>query len=118
VKDKHAIWIALSELYLDTELDEQDIQRIAKVFRLSNYKLDQIKEINRLEVFPVLQSNLEDVAGAWAGFNEKWLIEAIETHIANKSVYPSLTEDLWWLARKWMQKDYWVRLEAEYDALV
>ena len=71
------VWIALSEFYLDTELDENDIQRIAKILKYSGYSIEELKLINYVEVAPLVSSNLLNVTGEWAGFDEDWLVSEI-----------------------------------------
>lgn len=67
------IWIELSEFYLDTELASEDFDRISNTFLKSELESD-IKKIDLIEVFPLLQPNLLSVAGVWAGFDEEWLL--------------------------------------------
>ena len=68
--ERKPIWVALSAFYLDTELHRTDFKHIATVIYKSPYNLDEVKTINKYEVFPVLQLNLLSVAGIWTGFNE------------------------------------------------
>ncbi len=77
IEERKPIWIVLSEFYLDTELQESDFRHIAFKIIESPYSIDKVKEINKYEVFPVLQPNLLSVAGEWAGFDEEWLINSI-----------------------------------------
>jgi hypothetical protein len=72
------VWTALSELYLDTEVSAYRAA-IAATLAASPYPLDALHEILMDEVHPVLYPNLLSVAGAWAGFDEPWLIERILT---------------------------------------
>ena len=51
LETRKPVWNALSELYLDTELGETDFERIASVFKQSNYPLSTIKEIDLLGFF-------------------------------------------------------------------
>ena len=71
------VWQALSEFYLDTELQPADLETIRLVFAQSGYSIDEIKRINYEEVAPVLIDNLVSPAGVWSGFNNDWLIEVI-----------------------------------------
>jgi hypothetical protein len=71
-------WVALSELSLDTELSEGDLDRIASVLRDSGYGIDELFRIYLHEVAPVVYLNLFSVAGAWSGFDEDWLCAAAE----------------------------------------
>lgn len=72
------LWVALSSLFLDTELQAADIQHIAKQMKESGYGLDAIEEILMNEVLPVCRQNLHSPGGEWAGFDENWLVEKME----------------------------------------
>ena len=75
IAQREKIWIALSEFYLDTELNDQDLKRIATIFKESEFTLPEIKEIDLYEVFPVLQYNLNSVAGEWGMFDPHMIRE-------------------------------------------
>src|SRR5690606_21791718 len=84
---------ALSEFYLDTELQEHDFQRIPTILRESGYSMSELKRINYEEVAPVLSGNLVSTAGVWSGFDEAWLEEEIIKRINSKksvSVFNSI----------------------------
>ncbi len=67
------VWAALSELWLDTELTEDDLRRIAGAMEASGYPIGVLRDIYLYEVAPVVFPNLLVVAGEWAGFDEEWL---------------------------------------------
>ena len=71
------MWLALSELWLDTELERPDLERIARVMSDSGLSDAELREAYLLEVAPVVYLNLWSVAGEWAGFDEEWLCSAI-----------------------------------------
>jgi hypothetical protein len=73
IERRQPVWAALSELWLDTELSEEDLRRIAGVMRRSGYSLDELRAIYLFEVAPVVSPNLLCLAGEWAGFDEEWL---------------------------------------------
>ena len=50
LEERRPIWIALSEFYLDTELDGSDFRRIAFTILDSPYSFDEVKRINKYEV--------------------------------------------------------------------
>ncbi len=77
IKTRKPLWVALSDLFLDTELKEYNHGHIAKMMKESGYTLDEIEDILMLEVFPVCIANLHSVAGEWAGFDENWVCETI-----------------------------------------
>ena len=88
---RRQLWIALSELYLDTEMQGGTHQHIARVFNEAGYTPEQAWRIDRREVFPVLCGNLCTVAGVWGGFGEEWLIDSLERYRAQRS----------WLRDRW-----------------
>lgn len=59
------VWTALSELFLDTELDAHDLARIAQVLAQSPYATSEIESILRDEVLPAFGGNLLSTAGEW-----------------------------------------------------
>lgn len=71
------VWIALSELYLDTDVSVFH-DAIADTLAASPYSVDDLRDILMDDVHPALHANLMSVAGEWAGFDEAWLIERIE----------------------------------------
>jgi hypothetical protein len=108
-----SIYVSLSQLYLDTELSDSELELMVSEFKNSGYDLSAIKEIDLFEVFPVLQTNLMVPAGVWDGFDEDWLIKECEWRKKKK----------WWFLYRlwirfynvlfyWMRKDYWIKLEA------
>lgn len=116
-KERQPIWIALSDFYLDTELQDFNFQYIAKTILESPYTFEDVKKINIYEVFPVLQSNLLQPAGEWAGFNEEWLVETITAHLETKSIFKNLMIRISYKKYGWMQEDYWVKLENIYNEM-
>ena len=114
IEQRKPIWIALSEFYLDTELQDSDFRQIAFTILESPYSFDEVKSINKYEVFPILQSNLLSPAGAWAGFDETWLLEKITTRLNNKTKLNDIGVEISYQTFKWMCKDYWNKLEKIY----
>lgn len=107
------IWIVLSELYLDTELQDTDFIRIAETFRESGLPIEVLKEIDLYEVFPTLQFNLYSVAGEWAGFDETWLVEACaKNYHKRQNKWFRFSVKIWNMLSYWMRKDYWDHLES------
>ncbi|MDB5118846.1 MAG: hypothetical protein JWN56_64 [Sphingobacteriales bacterium] len=115
IEERKPIWIALSEFYLDTELQESDFRHIAFKIIESPYSIDEVKDINKYEVFPVLQPNLLSVVGEWAGFDKEWLISSILDSLAKRNVIKKLGIESSFLTLKWMQKNYWEKLEKVYN---
>jgi hypothetical protein len=78
----------MSDMFLDTELDEADFNRIAATLAASPYSLDELDDILWAEVYPACYGNLLLSAGEWAGFDPAWL----ESRIMRG---PSLFTRLW-----------------------
>lgn len=78
------VWLALSEFYLDTELQPADFRRIRAVFDQSGYSEHEIRQIDYGEVGPVLYRNLLSVAGEWAGFDEDAVLAAVSKRAAKR----------------------------------
>jgi hypothetical protein len=72
---RESVWLALSELWLDTEPSEVDINYIARTLAVSDFPLDELEAIYRLEVVPVVYPNALATAGEWTGFDPDWLFE-------------------------------------------
>jgi hypothetical protein len=85
IERRKPVWIALSDLWLDTELTEDDLRRIAEVMRRSGYKVEELREIYLFEVAPVVFPNLLSVAGEWAGFDEEWLVQEVTKQARRRS---------------------------------
>ncbi|WP_396219723.1 hypothetical protein [Gemmatimonas sp.] len=58
---RRPVWIVLSELWLDTELTDDDHRRIAAVLRVSGYTIPELEAICRSEVAPEVSGNLRSV---------------------------------------------------------
>jgi hypothetical protein len=85
IEKRFPVWNALSDFFLDTELDEIAHKYIAKVVVDSGYEPQEIHNILWKEVLPAVGDNLRIVAGEWAGFNPEWLKERILSVIAQDS---------------------------------
>ena len=90
IESRKPVWSALSELWLDTELTEHDLNHIASAMARSKYSLRELRAIYLYEVAPVVYSNLMNDAGEWAGFNEEWLYSEIEAKLRNTNLLKRL----------------------------
>jgi len=109
LKTRKPLWIALSDLFLDTELQEYNHAHIATAMFESGYSFAEIEDILMLEVFPVCIANLHS---EWAGFHEDWVIKMII-----KSKRPNRYRQ--WVNRRyfWMIKDDWDKVVMAYGRL-
>lgn len=74
------IWQALSDLFLDTQIDDRTFAYIARVILETGYSPREVHNILWGEVFPVLKSNLSSVAGEWVGWPDDWLLEHLSVY--------------------------------------
>jgi hypothetical protein len=89
IDERFAVWDALSEFFLDTELRETDYQRIAAVLVNSGYPMEKLRDILFFEVYPACYSNLLDVAGEWAGFPPEWIARNIAPRKDKRPLLPT-----------------------------
>ncbi|GAL87393.1 hypothetical protein MYP_4623 [Sporocytophaga myxococcoides] len=112
------VWIALSEFYLDTELTNEDFDRIAAIFQNSGLTLKELKEIDLFEVFTFLQPNLLSIAGAWSGFEEEWLLAHCEKRYRRrKNILHRLNCKFWNIFFYWMRRNCWEQIEKRMSII-
>lgn len=108
------VWLACSEFYLDTELNEEQISEIVQILKASGFLLEEIEEINLNEVAPVLARNLQQVAGDWQGFEEDWLIANITERLNRPFWLRRIENNLFRSYRKNLTAKYWKLIEAAW----
>lgn len=81
---RRPVWMALSDLCLDTEVTEDTIKHIASAIRRQEYTTEDAEYILFHEVMPPTYPNLLCVAGVWDGFDMQWL----EDHILRRHAHP------------------------------
>ena len=89
------VWIALSDLWLDTEFTPADEKRVAAVLIASHYPVPELEEIYLYEVAPVVSGNLLAVAGVWQGFDEAWLCAAARRRAEQRALSVGIGMRLW-----------------------
>jgi len=113
---RHAVWIALSDLFLDTDVRLHYVY-IVRILAAAPYSIEELARILNDEVTPVLQHNLMQVAGEWALFPDEWVIAEVSKRRDKRRWLPNvvnLRED-WTILSIWIAK---VRADASYlDAL-
>jgi hypothetical protein len=75
IETRLPVWTALSELFLDTELQDDDYARIAAVLGRSGLPHERLQAILNYEVAPVFAFNLVDLAGEWTPWSEEEVLE-------------------------------------------
>jgi hypothetical protein len=84
IQKRRPLWVALSELWLDTELSAEDLEHIGRVMADSDLTIEQLRHVYLVEVAPVVSPNLLMVAGEWAGFDEEWLCSKIMANLRDR----------------------------------
>jgi len=79
------VWNALSDLYLDNEIDDAQEKQIVEICATSPFSIEQLDYIMFNELYPVLAGNLRSLAGEWAGFDPVWLKDEIIS--SSRSLY-------------------------------
>ncbi|ASK31436.1 hypothetical protein CEY12_15550 [Chryseobacterium sp. T16E-39] len=115
--NRHLVWEALSELYLDTELQESDFQYMARILVKSPFSFEEIKKIDQYEVFPVLFSNLLIPAGEWGGFDEKKLVKNIMNWMETRSQLDIFAIKCIYILYESINRAYWKKLEETYNQM-
>ena len=103
------VWHALSDLFLDTELQPDDYARIAGSLRTSGFRRAELRSILEEEVAPAFAFNLRDVAGEWCS----WTVEEVGA-IMLQSLGKRRPALVRWLRRRIRSRyveDAWAKLE-------
>ncbi|TQV77807.1 DUF7079 family protein [Denitrobaculum tricleocarpae] len=94
------VWRALSDLFLDTELDETDFAGIAETIRAAGFTADQAEEILRFEVTPVFWGNMLAAAGEWEPWSQSQVCEMVCKRLRSRPRYFTWFHD--WRTRRQM----------------
>jgi hypothetical protein len=87
IERRKPVWSAFSEFWLDTELDHEDLSRIAGVAAASGYSIGELHDIYLYEVAPVVCLNCWSVAGVWTAFDADWLHSAARRNAEHRSLW-------------------------------
>ncbi|MEJ2793231.1 hypothetical protein WAE56_07420 [Iodobacter sp. LRB] len=101
------VWEALSDFWLDTELQDFQFEYIARVIASSPYSMEEVRAIHDYEVAPAVSANLASITGEWAGFDPDCLF-------ARCSLFAARRESPWFRLRIWLQKPYWNYFISNY----
>ena len=92
IAERLPVWEALSEFFLDTDLQPDDYVCIARKLAATTYTENEIEEILVCEVCPVCRWNMLWIAGEWAGFDRAWLKKRIGPRYGKKVKFRRLFE--------------------------
>ena len=90
LEHRRPVWAALSELFLDAEIDDSWLRSIAQRLADSGYTVNELKIIFSLEVYPNCHQNLLTTAGNRTGFDMDWLQNQI---LSNAKQFPQQSPD-------------------------
>lgn len=79
---RRPVWWALSDLFLDIELDDVVYNYVARMCLESPYSPEECAEILWREVYPICSRNLFSMAGVWDAFEREWLENEIIRHVS------------------------------------
>jgi hypothetical protein len=90
IERRRPVWIALSDLWLDNEIDEDWAKQIAEVVVSSGFTEATINDVFFNELAPFLGLNHLVVAGEWAGFDEEWVCAEASKRVGKRGVLQKL----------------------------
>jgi hypothetical protein len=106
ISNRGPVWRTLSNLFLDTNLEQVDLEYIALGLAASPYTIEEIEGILFDEVYPICIWNLRAVAGNWAGFDGDALQEAILRRLDRPLKIPRYLH-----VGHWMIRDDWKKVK-------
>jgi len=110
-KQREDIWCALSDVFVDTEVDYEGVAK-----RVADIDPDQLKEIFFTEVAPYCGSNLlVPIPPIWAGFARESLVNGILEEL--KLNRHSLSARVRFAFYRWQFREDWERVAAELAKL-
>ena len=115
---RRPLWSALSELWLDTELNDGELHSIARAMVDGGYSLKETRGIYTSEVAPVVYMNLISLSGIWAGFDDEWLHNEIISSLRQRGRFKRLLLKAPRGLMFYATKAHWLRLEQLYLALM
>ena len=113
IEERMPVWEALSEFFLDNELQPDDYERIAQKLAVTTYTEREIEEILISEVCPVCKWNLLSIAGEWAGFNQDWLKKKISPRFGKRPRFRSLFV----LRHRWLYARHWNKIKTRMSEI-
>lgn len=90
-EDRLKIWRALSDLFLDTEIEDHVFVYIARTVSECGLSLSEAEDILWYEVYPVLEGNLRNVAGVWEGWPDSWWRQNLPAKVRPNSIHGNAT---------------------------
>jgi hypothetical protein len=111
IESRLPVWHALSDLFLDTELQAEDYRRIGAALRASGFGREALRTILEDEVAPAFMFNLLDLAGEWLSWDPDEVREIMLRQLRSGAGRPRLS----WLKKRIHRRhisEEWAKLEA------
>jgi hypothetical protein len=111
--ERTRLWSALSDAFVDNEVDYKAIAR-----QLPGFDLATIEVALFEEVAPVCYSNLQaPIPPIWTAFDSTWLTETIESDQEARriSTFRRLRDRAFVAYLRYRLKDVWLTIERELD---
>ncbi|VVQ17401.1 hypothetical protein PS938_04414 [Pseudomonas fluorescens] len=112
--DQRKLWVALSDLFVDTEVDYKKIAEVAK-----NYSIEEVEFALFERVAPVCISNmLTPAPPIWWYFDEEKLLVDIEALIkkrAEQGIVGKYRSAVAGRLRRLISSSVWAKLKAEIE---
>jgi hypothetical protein len=106
IEERLPVWEALSEFFLDTELQPEDHQRIARTLAATRFTESEIEEILICEVCPVCKWNA--FYWEWIGFDPNWLKAEMAPRIGTAPKFRFLFR----MTHEWMYRSHWDKVRT------
>lgn len=81
IEKRKPLWQAFSDLWLDNELQDFEIDHIVDLMKKSGYDLVELEKIFYSEVAPAVYQNTFSMTGEWTGFEAEQLFRSITDNI-------------------------------------
>ncbi|WP_446750945.1 DUF7079 family protein [Stutzerimonas nitrititolerans] len=107
------IWTALSDAFVDNEVDYPAIAR-----QLAGFERAAVKAAVFEEVAPVCYSNLQaPIPPIWTAFDGTWLAEAIEGNeqVRQASTFRRIRDRIFVIYLRYRLREEWHRIERELE---
>jgi hypothetical protein len=109
-EDRVKIWSALSDIFVDNEVDYKSIAKVLKP-----YKKSSVEEIFFTEVAPLCYSNMQTpVPPIWTAFDTAWLESEIDKMLKAREdkVITRLKDKLFIAYLRWRLAGEWKKVEV------
>ena len=100
--NRRPVWLAMSDFFLDTELQPEDHDRIAAVLARSPYSMEELRRILYREVYPACIVNLKSFVGVWTAIDVDWIEEQVRDNLRKPwKAWGLLQWGRWMIWRHW-----------------